>query len=401
MEETLYRMNPWWTEEFRASGIERAAYVDALLSIRNVRDIVFITGLRRTGKTTIMHQMIERLLSEIDPKMIFYVSLDNYALKDHSILEIVDEYRRLQGLSHRDSVHLFLDEVHAKKDFEIQLKNLYDMGRAKIWASGSGSLEVSMRSPYLTGRQRVMHVYPLNFEEYLLFTGKKVSPADSHLLVSIAEEYVKTGGIPEYVLTEDLSYLQSLLETIIYRDVAGKHGIRNVEKLEDMLQLIAQGVGSPLSIRKISRVLGMSKEDVSRAISLFMESDLLYPVEREGKVSERKASPRKFYLSDTGFFLTLTDKINTGAMVENSVFLNLLRRKKKVRYLRESGKEIDFVVEKELWESKYRDDIEKEDVQFLLSLKGYGKKAVITKKKEDRMESAELIPLWKFLKTSE
>ena len=396
MEEILYRSNPWWTGEFEAPGVERKEYLPLLHNLRDSKDIVLMTGLRRVGKTTLMYQLIGRLLETVESRRIFYVSLDNIALKDHSILEIVDEYRKIHSLGHADFVYLFLDEVHTKEDYEIQLKNIYDMGNAKIYASGSASLDIIMKSPYLTGRQRLIRVSPLNFREFLIFKGKNISPADSHLYPSLAEEYAVTGGMPEYVKTGDMNYLQSLLDTIIYRDVAGAHGIRNPEKLTDTLSFIAQSVGSPMSVRKISRVLGISKDDVSRIISLFTEANLLHPIEREGKISERKASPRKIFLADTGFFCVLTEKVNLGAIVENLVYLKL-RKNGELRYHRSSDFEVDFVRKGNAWESKYRDDTDDSDIRNMKALKGYRSKIMITKTREEKMDGIELLPLWKFL----
>jgi len=397
MEDILYRSNPWWTEDFRAPGIKREDYLSKLYNLKNTKDVVLITGLRRVGKTTLMYQLIELLIkNNIDPKRILYVSLDNIALREYSILDIIDEYRRIHSLKHKDFVYLFLDEVHTKKDYELQLKNLYDMGSSKIYASGSASLDIIMRSPHLTGRQRIIRIYPLNFKEFLRFTGNEISPADSHLYPSLAEDYAKIGGLPEYVKTRDLNYIQSLLDTIIYRDIAGAYGIRNVEKLVDTLAFIAQSVGSPISLRKISRCVGISKDEVSKIIRLFREANLIYTIEREGKISERKISPKKLYLADTGFFTVLVDKINFGAIVENLVYLKL-RPCGEVRYYRSSGCEIDFVRGKNAWESKYKDSLTDNDVNKLKNLKGYYSKTIITKTKEERIDSVELIPLWKFL----
>ncbi len=395
MEEILYRSNPWWSGEFKAPGIKRNDYLSQLFRLRGTNDVLLITGLRRVGKTTLVYQLVEELLREVDPKRIFYVSLDNLALKDYTILEIVDEYRKIQSLRHNDFVYLFFDEVHVKKDYEIQLKNIYDMGSAKIHASGSASLELIMKSPYLTGRQRVIHVYPLNFREYLQFTNNEITPADAHLYPKLAEEYATMGGLPEYVKTRDLNYLQSLLDTIIYRDIAGTHGIRNVEKLTDTLACLAQSVGTPASLRKIARCVGISKDEVSDILYFFKEANLIYDVEREGKLSERKVSPRKIYLADTGFFTVIVDKINLGAIVENLVYLKL-RQQGEVRYHRASGLEVDFVRGKMAWESKYKDNIAEEDLKNLRNLRGYSK-AVITRTKEGDMNGVKLIPLWRFL----
>jgi len=399
MEETLHRFNPWWNEAYQTPGVLRETYVARLLSLKETRDIVLVTGLRRVGKTTLIYQVISALINSksVEPERVFYVSLDNLALKQHTIAEIVDEYRRAQSIKHNELVYLFLDEVQSRTNYELELKNLYDMGYSKIYASGSGSLEISMRSPYLTGRQRVIHVSPLNFTEYLMFKGLQDSPADAHLYPALTEEYALNGGIPEYVKTGDINYIQALLDTIIYRDIAGVHGIRNPERIGDVLTLIAQSVGSPLSIRKISRVLGISKDEVSRLVSLFVEANLIYLVEKDGKVSERKAAPKKIYLSDTGFFAALTENINKGALMENLAYLTL-RNSGTVRYQRIGGKEVDFVIKNRAWESKYRDNITEDDIKNLLTLKGVKDRTVITRNRTGEMEGVKMKPLWKIIR---
>ena len=398
MEQTLYRFNPWWEGEFESPGIPRETYLSRLIALKDSKDITLLTGLRRVGKTTLMYQLIAHLLAstEVEAERILYVSLDNLALKERTIAEIIDEYRRIHSLRHNELAYLFLDEVQSREDYELELKNLYDMGHCKIYASGSGSLEIMMKAPHLTGRQRIIHVSPLNFSEYLLFRGLKNSPADSHLYPALAEEYAVDGGIPEFVKTEDINYLQSLLDTIIYRDIAGMHGIRAPERLGDMLSLIAQSVGSPLSIRKISRVLGMSKDEVSRAVNLFLQANLIYTAEKEGKVSERKAAPRKIYLSDTGFFAVLTENVNRGAVMENLAYL-ALRNKGVVRYQRTGGREVDFIVGHSAWESKYRDNITEKDAENILAIKDVKKRILITKSRKGEVNGVELRPLWELL----
>ena len=117
MEEILDRFNPWWTIKPDFPGIARKTYLSMLLNLKTTKDVVLITGLRRVGKTTLMQQVIHKLLGEVSSDRIFYVSLDNIALKDHTILEIVDGFRRSRSLKHNDFAYLFLDEVHVKKDY--------------------------------------------------------------------------------------------------------------------------------------------------------------------------------------------------------------------------------------------------------------------------------------------
>jgi len=379
MDKLLHRFNPWWTDDYHLPAIPRQHYQRQLMSLVDTRDVVLVTGLRRVGKTTLLYLTIEDLLERVPADRIFYVSLDHMGLRDHTILDIVEEYRRINRLKHGQRAYLFLDEVHLKEEFELQLKNLYDEGNTKVFASGSASLEISMRSPHLTGRQRLVPVHPLDFREFLAFNEVEVSQADTHLLPELAEDHVRYGGMPEYVRTRDMSYLQSVVDTILWRDVAGRHDIRNREMLTDMLAMVAQSVGAPLSTRKISKVLGVSTETVSRTIGLFVEANLIHLVERQGKVSERKASPKKMYLADTGLFSILTDGVNLGSMVENAVYLALMRTGR-VRYHLASGREVDFISRDTAWESKYKTRITEKD---LVNLKG--------------LKRPTNLPLWRFL----
>lgn len=401
MDELLHRFNPWWATTIEFPGIVRVTQLGRLQELTSTPDVILITGLRRVGKTTLMHQLIHRLLESVEARYIFYVSMDNLALKDHSILELIEAYRSTCGIRYDEQVYLFLDEIHFKPDFELQLKNIYDMGHAKVFASGSASLDLTMKSPALTGRQRIVPIAPLSFSEYLQFTGQEPGLADRHLLPTLVERYIETGGMPEYVLTNDPNVLQALIDTLLYRDIAGRHDIRNRESLLDILLMIAQGVGNPLSKRKISRVLGLPIETVGKIIGLFVEANLIHLVERQGKVSERKASPVKMYLADTGLFTILTERINRGVMVENAVYLALRRKAPRdpLRYHLQTGKEVDLVRGSQAWEVKYKDRLEENDLANLSGLKDgdYPDKTIVTKRTEDEQEGIRRVPAWKFL----
>jgi predicted AAA+ superfamily ATPase len=119
----------------------------------------------------------------------------------------VEEYRKIQRLSLKQKVFLFLDEISYQKDYEIQLKNLYDAQTAKVYASSSSASILKGRKPYLTGRSITLEVLPLDFEEYLTFKQIKMSKADNHLVDRYFEDFLKTGGLPEYVLRGNIEYL--------------------------------------------------------------------------------------------------------------------------------------------------------------------------------------------------
>ena len=99
MDQIFERYNPWWVQDFKPEGIPREKYLKLLSKTFKTKDVVFIVGLRRAGKTTLMYQYINQLLDEIDPERIVYFSMDHPRLTKASILDLLDEFRRIQGLS--------------------------------------------------------------------------------------------------------------------------------------------------------------------------------------------------------------------------------------------------------------------------------------------------------------
>jgi len=398
MEEILHRFNPWWTDAYAFPGTPRAAPLKELARLVETGNVVLLAGLRRVGKTTLLHQYVHSLLERVAARRIFYVSLDNLALRDYTILDIVTAYRSICALRHDEQAYLLLDEVHFKPDYELQLKNLHDMGEAGIVASGSASLDLIMRSPHLTGRQRLMRLPPLSFAEYLEFTGETVSEADSHLYPALARDYIAVGGLPEYVLTRDPNALQALLDSLLYRDIAAQHDVRNRESLKDVLLCVAQSVASPISVKRMARIVGIKHETVQRLLVFFAEAGLIHIVEKHGKLSERKVSPRKFYLADTGLLGLLADRLNFGAQVENAIYLKLFNSGADViRYHRKDRHEVDFVQGRKTFEAKYRKQIESRELEGLVSLRGYESRTIVTEDTEGERDGIQLVPLWRFL----
>jgi len=168
MEQILAIFNPWWEGPFKAEGIRREEYLSLLDQKRKTKDIVFITGLRRVGKTTLVRQYVERLIDGgEDPRRILYFSMDHPSLVKESILDVLDAYRRFHSLKHNERFTAIIDEIHLRAGFEQELKTVYDLGHVKVFATGSSSLFMVERGSFLTGRQTFMEVFPFTFPEYL------------------------------------------------------------------------------------------------------------------------------------------------------------------------------------------------------------------------------------------
>jgi len=360
--EELYKQNPWWEGSFPYKFIKRDKYLDILKKNLNNRDIIFLIGLRRVGKTTIFKMMINYLLKRVDPKHILYVSLDSYNLEDYSIHEILEEYRKEHRLKREEKIFLFFDEVAHKEHFAQELKNLYDFENVKIYASSSSSSIIKSRKSYLIGRERIIEVLPLDFNEYLVFKSVKIKKSDSHLFKKYFEDYMMDGGMPEYVLTGDVSYLNSLIEDIIMKDVALLHNVKDLNIIKDYFKILMERVGKRLSINKITKIVGISPDTSRRYLSYFMDTFLIYSVDKCGKLNERIKSPKKIYIVDVGIRNFITGFKDKGSVFENLVFLKI--KDKNPCYIYEDGVEIDFRVDKTLIEVKYGREIQERQAKL-------------------------------------
>ncbi len=359
------RFNPWWEGHFRSEGIERELYLQEFLHEAEKKHITFVTGLRRVGKTTLLKQVIVKLLEQVDAKHILFLSLDHSALASSSLLDLVERYRELHGLSSKEKIFLFFDEVQYHEKFEQDLKILHDHENVKIFASGSNSLLLKDKKAFLTGRNVHRVVNPLTFAEFLLFRKLKIPAGEEQLQKKYFLEYLTLGGMPEYVLTEDPEKITSLINNIIYKDIIGKHGIKNPTKIQELFLLLCERVGKRLTYNKLANLLGIDVETVSSYISYFEETFLIYQVPRYTKtLNERIKSPKKIYIADNAFRTVFVGLKDIGALWENMIFLQL--KEKKVSYYFENDKEIDFIVE--LFpkhclavEAKWKDEISSEE----------------------------------------
>ena len=361
MEDILYRYNPWWEEKHTfESLIERPVPLERIKKHLRSGHIVFLTGLRRIGKTTLLKLLIKDLIlkEQVKPEHICYISLDDYLLSKRNVLEIVEEYRKIHKLSFRQKVFLFLDEISYQKDYEIQLKNLYDLQTAKTVASSSSASILKSRKPYLTGRSVTIEVLPLDFQEYLIFKQVKISRADSHLIDRYFEDFLKTGGLPEYVLRGDIEYLKELVDDIIYKDIVAFHNIKNPQLMKDYFLLLMERAGKIGSINKIANILKIAPDTAKRYLEMFADTYLFHLVSRCGKTNVKILAPKKIYAADLGVRTLYTGFRDIGSLFENYVYLKI--KHLNPCYVYEDGSEIDFLTsEKTLIEVKYHSQMTK------------------------------------------
>ncbi|MCK4613279.1 MAG: ATP-binding protein [Thermoplasmata archaeon] len=404
LDATLKLFNPWWKGEYTPPGIIRGKYLKELERMLRIQKIAILYGLRRVGKTFIMKQFISRLIPEYGPDRIYYASIDHPQVRGLSIIDLLGEFRKLNRVGRGEKQVLFLDEVHHREGFEWELKALHDTEeKLLIVIAGSSSLVVRHKSSALTGRYMKMEIRPLDFREYLEFIGKEYDSFEPDLMEGLMEDYLVSGGMPQYVLTREPQVLLNIVEDVIYKDIVKEYGVRDVNKLNELFYLLMDRVGRPLSYSRIGRLIGVGKDAAARYIDLFRRTYLLELCEKHGTPNERIYSPRKVYCPDNGIRVVMTGTRGIGSLAENLVF-NILKEQGKeegergvVRYHHKDRSEVDFISRNMAVEVKYRNSVGREDCKNLLGFRkrGIKKRIIVTRKETEVPGGLESIPLWK------
>lgn len=381
-QDLFYQYNPWWEEAYKPKDIiSRPKFQKKLESMVGSKTVVFLTGLRRVGKTTLMKMLIQHLLDQgVESKHILYISLDDYQLKDMNIFEILTEYRKIHRLTYDTKSYVFFDEVTSKNDFRLQFKNIYDNQNTKIFASSSSSSALKDKKGFLTGREQNIEIAPLDFEEFLAFRNITLQKRDSALKNSYFEEYLKCGGMPEYVLNQNRGYLTGLIDDILNKDIVAFHAIKNSQIIKDYFMLLMERAGKQISINKVANILNISPDSARRYLHMFEDTYLIYLVSRHGKTNEQILSPKKIYAADLGIRNIFTGFRDKGTLFENFVYSII--KPLDPHYVYENGIEIDFFTNnKILIEVKYGKELNAKQLELFESFKA--NKKIIIKNFED------------------
>lgn len=408
--EKLEEFNEWWfTERVPKDLLEEYKRQLFFTILENVekRHILSIVGLRRTGKTTIMYQVIDYLLQKgVKPRDIIYFSFDEMV---ENLDDVIDTYRETQNRDFRKGrTYVFLDEVQKLRDWQNQIKKYYDLyPKLKFMISGSASLFVEKLSKEtLAGRIHEFYLPTLSFKEFLDFKGIKPEPFAPRIKPEFMD-YINKGGFPEMVnetnMREVGRYIRSsVIDKIVYRDIPRISAIKNVDLLHRLLESIAINPGMYLNYQSLAQQFDSDRRTIKEYVMWLKESFLIRLMGnyRRGTVTLRK--DKRAYLLDTGIisaFKPVIDDAFLGRMIENAV-INALEAKAFWR----NRREIDAIVDGIPVEVKYQKKIIKTDLKGIKEFMGKfkaNKAFVITKDREETMKveygSVVFIPAWKLL----
>lgn len=335
--------------------IARDEYLDILKTWKDQKLIKVVTGIRRCGKSTLFLLYIDYLKTlGIKSDHILLINFENYEFNFSSYNELY-EYLA-DKLKDKNKYYIFLDEVQNVPLFQKAVDALYIKDNVDLYITGSNAFLLSGElATLLSGRYIEIKMLPLSFKEYCVGYKDKSQNYDRLLL-----DYMDKGGMPGMVnlalsnITDTSLYLDGIISTVVYKDIMLRNGINDKILLENILRYIFDNIGSPISPKKISDTLtskriATSNHTVDNYINAFIESYLIYKVDRyDIKGKEILAREYKYYAVDTGlrrYFLGQKSNQNMGYILENIVYLELLRRGYKVYVGKFGDLEIDFVAE--------------------------------------------------------
>jgi len=313
-------------------------------------EIVIITGIRRCGKSSLL-KIISKKLNE----KFVYMNFDDIRLTDfkvenfEDIEEIVSE---IYGI--KTNVIYLLDEIQNVPSWERWVNNLYAK-KIKVFVTGSNSSLLSSEiSTFLTGRNKVIKLYPFSFREFLLFKKIKIDyqTTDERRAVSQAfNEYFEKGGFPLVIINDDLTLSKQYFEDILNKDIIKRYNIKKVKELKDLILYLFSNVSKTYSYSTLKQVssiksLSMINNYIEYLKNVFVASTIN---KFDYSIKKQKVSSSKFYVLDNSFLKTVAFNFseNAGKRLENLVFIELVRRGNEIYYHAKKN-ECDFIIKEGL-----------------------------------------------------
>lgn len=362
-EEILEILVDWnfWQSELN-TGIKRDEYVNRAGNYLKTNMILSILGVRRSGKSFIMRQIVKTLIdSGLDSKETLIINFEDRRFKDFSenvLDEILDTY--LEFIKPDSVPYIFVDEVQLVDKWERWARTINELQKAKLIVSGSTSQIISKElATTLTGRHLDLKVFPLGFNEFLKFKKVEIKNFLDIINKKIElrrsfREYAQYGGFPEVVLGESKNeILISYFEDILTKDIVKRFSVKKIDKLEALAKFYLTNISNSITFNSLGRALKISKDTVEK-YSWYLENAFLFFFIKRFSYSlkEQDNSPRKVYSLDVGLSNAMGFRFseNFGKVMENIAALELLRRAAQnplmeIYYWKDvSGKEVDFVV---------------------------------------------------------
>ena len=376
--------------------ILREKYLNKMIDAKDKPFIKVITGVRRSGKSTLLLMFKDYLLNNNTLEdNIIYINFESALYDD--IKNYKDLYQYVKEKIKKDKVYLLLDEVQNVEAWEKAINSFSVDFDIDIYITGSNAYLLSSElSTLLSGRYIEIKMYPLSFKEYLVFNKYDTkSDLDNKFM-----EYLKYGGLPAITLIKDndelvLSYLNDIYNTIVKKDIIDRNNIKDTALLENIIKYLATNIGSSVSSTKISNYLNTNKialnsnhQTIDNYLNMLEKSFIMYKADRTDIKSKALLKTLgKYYIADTGIRNIILGfrNIDEGHLLENIVYLELLRRGYKVNIGKTNDYEVDFVAENpntikyyQVTKTIVTEEVRKRELRSLESINDNYEKIILT-----------------------
>lgn len=335
--------------------IYRSDYMRQLQAFKDNKIIKVVTGLRRSGKSTLLQMYRDELVANgVSPSQIQFV---NFELMKY---DYIRTYRQLYDFITQNMVvgkknYLFFDEIQQVEGWEKTINSLTLEYDTDIYVTGSNAYLLSSElATLISGRYVEIKMLPLSFKEYYEYYKN-----DGKSTEELFNEYLKYGGLPQLLsLPSDektiSSFLESIYDTVILKDVVGRNKLKDIDLLKRVFAFVCGNVGSITSTNSMAKYIAMEAKldrslrpaTIGNILEMLENAFIIYKANRyDVKGKEVLKSLEKYYVTDTGLKNTIVgyNLENYGHSIENVVYLELLRRGYKVYVGKCDNKEIDFV----------------------------------------------------------
>ncbi|MGE3919690.1 MAG: ATP-binding protein [Gammaproteobacteria bacterium] len=311
------------------SGIEREC-LSEIMAVLGLPHIVAITGMRRSGKSTLMLQALRQTF----PEQIYYLDFEDERLINFNVDDFNVLYEIFIELYGERKV-FFFDEIQVVDQWETYIRRMYKAGNKFVISGSSADLLSSELSTKLTGRHITIELLPFSFREYLRFTENSTSEVapiltkERGLLKNAFNEFSVSGGIPEYLQYKNPIIIKNIYENILYKDVIVRFDIKAVKAIRELSLWLLSTPGALISYSKLKNILHLGSINTVKNYIHYLESAyLIFTLDKYAfSTSVQTSAQKKVYCIDTGFLEIIGFQFskNAGKYLENIVYLDLRR----------------------------------------------------------------------------
>lgn len=336
--------------------IKRKFYLEKIVKLIDTEDIKVITGVRRCGKTVLLKQIIDELENRgIASENIIYMSFESSKYKNIRNDDDLDEFIFSKTNNLNGKIYLLFDEIQKVKNWEVSLNSYRVDLECDIYITGSNSQLLSGElATLISGRYISINMLPFSFKELIQYYDEMHENIDE---IKLFEQYLSYGGFPgllNYENEEKEKYLYDLYSTIVLNDILYKNKVKDLDLLERLMEFMISNIGQLFSANSISKYIkNENRKTTLHTIINYMDyarnAFIFYQIKRENIKQKRKLLiSDKYYLVDSGFYFIFNGSTqrNWGQLLENIVFLELIRQGYSITIGKIQDLEVDFVCRK-------------------------------------------------------